>query len=703
MDRSTRILHTLRDHPWSETRFVARLTEAPLRSVQRRLAQLVDEGLAQRKRVSFVRGYLYAPTKDGIVELAGDGRRAKSYARAFGLDAYHLAGTLLRAHSLTWMRDFLACLAADGRLQWAVSPHDVHVGRRVLHLDGHGCALWMGRYLRFAVLADSGGLAIEGYAPTFKRFARWARRDEFAGDRPVLILLTTYDRRAQQLSVLWGRAAPARSSSPEMFVGVLEEIEERPSSWYRGGESGRGALWRGCRGSSTMIPRPRPSLVSRTGSRATLVQDVSAWGRGSVRGRRLRTFLALSGKEWRVLHQVARWPLLRSTGLALLGGYSGDSAGAVSQMLQKLEGQGLVRVVRADDAERRLLELQRAQIRGRLARVKAPTSRAELLERLLKVEDALFTADRKEQEASSERYALSHRGLGLLAAANGMTPLAYGEARLWPVGYAEVGEKRVVDFCIDRLLLTWEHTSLTNEFFLGLRRLAERQWTMERNHRLLIWDSVECRRWFWDEEGRQLLLPDSGGVYQIGDEVYEFWLEIDRGHSVAGKHGEALKRKYERYYLYRFRPDAIYGRSMPRILVVTPQIGRARQVRRVVLDLARERGEAPLPIYLTTLDDIWLPAERLPDGTQRPVREGADGADGPGRPARKRMWPGLRMWRRVDVFDRLRWCFEGMGRMPAGTQRGLDTHRLRRETRAHSRRSEAQRRRRARMGASAKG
>jgi len=121
---------------------------------------------------------------------------------------------------------------------------------------------------------------------------------------------------------------------------------------------------------------------------------------------------------------------------------------------------------------------------------------------------------------------------------------------------------------------------------------------------------------------------------------------------------------------------------------------RRQRGRVVVVDregLERERGERPLRAYIATLDDVWREPERLPDGTVQP-RSG-DG-DGTGRPARKMMWPGLRAWRRVDDFNTLTWCFEGLGRMPPGTQRGLDLGALSQETQAHSRRSAAQRRRR---------
>ncbi len=73
-------------------------------------------------------------------------------------------------------------------------------------------------------------------------------------------------------------------------------------------------------------------------------------------------------------------------------------------------------------------------------------------------------------------------------------PMAYGRARLWPVGHAEADGKRVVVLRIARYLLAYEHTLLINEFFLGLRRPAEEQWhRMHRNHQLLIWGSYRVR------------------------------------------------------------------------------------------------------------------------------------------------------------------------------------------------------------------
>jgi hypothetical protein len=221
----------------------------------------------------------------------------------------------------------------------------------------------------------------------------------------------------------------------------------------------------------------------------------------------VQDYVALSGKAWRVLNQVARWPLLRSGDLALLANYGRTGAGPYAGLLGELTERGLLRVVRREDAERQLLELRQAQLEGRLAKTEDQVSQAALLRRLLDIEDQL--SDAHTRCTSPRRYVLSNRGLKLLANTRGMHPLTYGRARLWPVGYTKIDGVRAVDLRIKRLLLCWEHTLLTNAFFLGPRRLAEREWAMGRSHRLLIWDSSECRSWFYDGgRRRQLLLPD---------------------------------------------------------------------------------------------------------------------------------------------------------------------------------------------------
>ncbi len=699
MKPRTRILHTLASHPWATADQVSALTGIAT-TVYYYLNHLIDDGLVQTAQAPLIRARLHAPSESGIIQLAGGRRKARAYARALGLDSYRLAGALLRAQSLTLVRDFLVEMTTSvtgGHLQWAVSPYHVSAGRRPLRLDGYGAALWLGEFHRFAVLGDPGGLAVQGYVPLFKRFLRWRESDQFTSHtaRPILVMLTTYERRAHQLTVLWHREVQRtdRGADAELFVGLGGKAAgaDGTSRWWRAEAAGQGALWRGHRGSASAIPRPRPSLVSSGRERRVRIVNLADWTGDTRRGEELEMFLSLSGKMWRVLNQVGTWPLLRSGDLARLANYGTTGAGLYAGMLQELTERGLVRVVRREDAERALKELHHAQLKGKLVKVDDPVAHVKLMSRMLKLEDEL--AERHTTPTSVKRYVLSPRGLRLLAAARGMTPLAYGRARHWPVGYAEVEGERVVALRIKRLLLSWDHTQLANEFFLGLRRLSERQWAMGRNHRLLIWDSWECRRWYHGPNGKRLVLPDGGGIYQIGEEAYEFWLEVDRESHLTGQHERALRRKFERFYLYRQRPDSLHGRSMPRILLVTKQIGRAARVSDSIMSLARERGEPPLSVYITTQDDIWLRSKRVEDGTLVPHR---GKPEKPGRPPRKRMWPGLKVWRRADQFSRYTWCFEGLGRMPPGTQQAIDSLQLRREVRAHTNRSRAQRQRRQR-------
>ena len=117
--------------------------------------------------------------------------------------------------------------------------------------------------------------------------------------------------------------------------------------------------------------------------------DVWLQGKGQGRQRLVRAFLTLSGKEWEVLEQVARWPILRSGDLALLGGYSDSDAGMVADALRKLQAEELVRVAWKSDAIRRGLELQHAQLCGRLVKATEDASREKLEERVARVEHAL--------------------------------------------------------------------------------------------------------------------------------------------------------------------------------------------------------------------------------------------------------------------------------------------------------------------------
>jgi hypothetical protein len=52
-----------------------------------------------------------------------------------------------------------------------------------------------------------------------------------------------------------------------------------------------------------------------------------------------------------------------------------------------------------------------------------------------------------------------------------------------------------------------------------------------KRHALMVWDESECRRYYQAEGWRRALVPDSGGVYRIGQGAYEFFLESGTGHA----------------------------------------------------------------------------------------------------------------------------------------------------------------------------
>jgi hypothetical protein len=85
------------------------------------------------------------------------------------------------------------------------------------------------------------------------------------------------------------------------------------------------------------------------------------------------------------------------------------------------------------EARQRALRLQESQLRGRLGRAEE-AGRRQLAERLERVVGEVQDLSAREPDGE-RRYVLSTVGLNLLAATRGMPPLAYGRARLWPVGY----------------------------------------------------------------------------------------------------------------------------------------------------------------------------------------------------------------------------------------------------------------------------
>jgi hypothetical protein len=90
------------------------------------------------------------------------------------------------------------------------------------------------------------------------------------------------------------------------------------------------------------------------------------------------------------------------------------------------------------------------------------------------------------------------------------------------------------------------------------------------NHHLAVWEESEARRHFFYKGKQRVLAPDAAGVYLIGDHVYEFLVESDRG----TRHRKSLLQKFAAFRDYR--DSMAYHREhvrFPLLLVVTSKGG----------------------------------------------------------------------------------------------------------------------------------
>lgn len=150
-------------------------------------------------------------------------------------------------------------------------------------------------------------------------------------------------------------------------------------------------------------------------------------------------------------------------------------------------------------------------------------------------------------------------------------------------------------------------------------------WEQGYFHRLVIWDSVECIRRYLNARGhRRFLRPDSGGAYQVGQEVYPFLLEVDRDRG----HRDRLVSKFRKYYDSRRYPGPLETGPMPRLLIVCCAEGRARQVNEVLVELAQELEEPVLDAAITTVERVRFPGRFGYDGRVERIE-----SDGPSQDA----------------------------------------------------------------------
>ena len=259
----------------------------------------------------------------------------------------------------------------------------------------------------------------------------------------------------------------------------------------------------------------------------------------------VRMALALSPAEKELLWNVGGRPLLRLTDLALLQGVSrGEMAGRV----ERLEDYGLVT----------RLSLERIDV------------------------------------ATRHRFALAPGGTVLLAAMRGETAGAFlRHGKVWDVAPDMVESRR------PRLERELPHTLAVRDFFLILLALAREK---PQDYELRLWDSEgESTRDFRLGGRQHHLRPDGYGEFRVGPAVYSFFLEIDRGTiaiQTASTGRSDYRKKFRGYFAYR-RLLRSLGEVCPRILIVSEE-RRVEPVLEAVTRLARETGEVPIPVYVTS-------------------------------------------------------------------------------------------------------
>ncbi len=211
--------------------------------------------------------------------------------------------------------------------------------------------------------------------------------------------------------------------------------------------------------------------------------------------------------------------------------------------------------------------------------------------------------------AHQKLYVLSRAGLDLTAR-QCHQPLKrfrlYFQVMLFADGTRLLHERLVPHQleCVERMLALHEAARATS----GSGEMAHTlcHWSGERSA-ILVWKSER-----YDRYGHQLLdklRPDAYGVYAIGTNLEEFWMEVDRGKQMfrssqwveAGHYSFATKVRA--YFAYVKRLQWLDMRPpRPMLLVITKYQRRATELRRVFVEVAQEQywGHLPLRVFVTT-------------------------------------------------------------------------------------------------------
>jgi hypothetical protein len=158
---------------------------------------------------------------------------------------------------------------------------------------------------------------------------------------------------------------------------------------------------------------------------------------------------------------------------------------------------------------------------------------------------------------------------------------------------------------VKQALRTMEHTAGIYTFLSQLQQQANKI-----GQELLWWETTRSFRRYHYQGAWHNLMPDALLEYQAGEARFEAWLEWDTGSMSL----QPLEVKFEAYAQYvRSQQYRYEHRTPPKLLLVAPQNGRERSLRRIA---ASALGSLPLAVRTTMqqllkvqgpLAAIWKP------------------------------------------------------------------------------------------------
>jgi len=247
--------------------------------------------------------------------------------------------------------------------------------------------------------------------------------------------------------------------------------------------------------------------------------------------------LRLACNDYDILDLIAEHPYLTPHQIAVV---RGQTIPLVQRRLNRLRSMGLLRLVEKEEI-------------GHAAALELP-----------------------ELTVAGLELVAAHRGLSLPVAVRALGLIGGGPDHPF-------GPRR-------RLLLHLTHTRGADDLFVRLYQTAGDRRAAQRDEAVVQWDNgTMC--------SRRHLRPDGYGMYRVGDTVYGFFLEFDRG--TMRRHG--YLDKFDEYYDYavsrRFERD--YN-GYPTILFVTVNNATEEKIAEMARVAARRYGFS-LPMLLTCL------------------------------------------------------------------------------------------------------